>query len=277
MTSMGMDVKRRRRSFIALLLFALGAMGAAALSDAAAGPDYARQVVYAYGPVGSSYSYEFSCTANDPSIKGPLALATGGDYPFGMTGGITYFGRRSNTGRLVQVGDYQLTFEPRQATDTDEGSSFYAWGSGGGGGGSGIAYVAVAFWGSTATCTATIGGASRPVEYLGGSHAFFVGPEAFTGGVFAQDGGWHASAARIYRTELKGGPAFASLSMGQVGLGALHFDGTTSVNDCVTPFGNACQHVDPEASGLTAGVFGAVETNGGGQGEMIVLTLPPTE
>jgi len=246
-------------------------------SRAAGGPEYARQVAYAHGPVSTSYSWTLSCAADDPSFTGPRAIAEGSDHPFGMTGGITYFGRRSHTGRFVQVGDQQIVLQPRVAEDTDLSSGFIASGSGGGGGGPGTAYVAVAFWGSTATCTAILAGVARPVEYLDGSHAFFVGPEAFTGGVFAQDGGWHASAARVYRTELKGGPAFATLSIGQFGLGAMNIDGSSTVNECREPLGDACSAKHSAASGLTAAVFGAVETNGGRQGEMIVITLPPNE
>jgi len=260
---------------LALLTLTVSLMPQTSRADG--GPEYARQVVYAYGPVGSSFTWELSCHANDPSLRGPVAIADGSNHPFGMTGGIFYFGRRSNTGRLVQVGDHQITFEPRQTLDTNEGSGFTATGNGGGGGGAGTAYVAVAFWGSTATCTAILAGVARPVEYLDGSHAFFVGPEAFTGGVFAQDAGWHASAARVYRTQLKGGPAFATLSIGQFGLGAMNIDGSSTVNECREPLGDACSAKHSAASGLTAAVFGAVETNGGRQGEMIVITLPPNE
>lgn len=266
---------RTWRSLIALL----GLLMASVLpASAAPAPTYARQVGYFTAPVSATLHWDLDCDATDQSVRGPTAIADGVAYGDGsMTGLVFYFPRWSDSGTFIQAGDQQVVLQPRKTGAPNESSSFSAGGTETGGGpGQGVLYVAWALWGSTANCTGMIDDVPQQIHYLDGSHAFLVGPESFTAGAFAQNGASHASAGRAFRTQLKGGPAFAHLKMGSQGEGSLLYDDDfLDVRECRQPYGSACDLEIPRASTLTASILAAAEFGGGSQGEMIVVTLPP--
>lgn len=261
-------------SVAALVVFLATAVGPPV--SASSTKDFATQVGYFTAPVvGDSVTWAVECEADDPSVTRPYAVATGvKDNNGAMSGSIFYNPRSSHKGKLVQVGDQQTTFEPRETRDPDGGSSLRVYGSESGGS-PGTFYVVWALWGSTATCTGRVNGAAQPVHYLDGSHAFLVGPEAFSTGVYAQDGFRHASVGRTFITDLKRGSAFAELQIGEYGAGSLHYDNDVDyLRACRQPYGGVCGYENAAASKLTATTLGAYEL-GGSQGEMIVITLPP--
>ncbi|HEX9774745.1 MAG TPA: hypothetical protein VGB83_04095 [Actinomycetota bacterium] len=262
---------------LVVLLVLLGATTTGTRGEASASPDNATQVGYIKAPVGSSVTWQVQCTADDPSVKAPHAIASGVVYPDWMPGQILYIPRTSGTGTTLAAGGQQITFEPRQTDHINQSSGFSAGGSWSSGDpADGVAYVIWALWGSTATCTGNIDGQPRPVTYLNGTHAFLAGPESFHAGFFAQSGGHHASAGRTFTGALKGGPTFAQLSVGEYGLGELVTDADVAGRtDCRQPTGGTCAIRTPSGSELTATILGAYESTGGSQGELIVITLPP--
>lgn len=232
----------------------LSAVAGMSPGAASAAPDYATQVGYFSATVTESLNWQLNCLADDPSIQGPIGIASGVAYADSMFGHTTYNHRDSNKGRYVQAGStHVVTFEERETGGLASSSTFTASGSGGAPAETG--YVVFALWASTARCTGSINGYSRPITYLDGSHAFLVGPEAFGTGVLVQDGSDQASTARTYSTDLKGGPAWAALSM-TIGVGSLVFDDqVTRLRVCRAPNGGPCADEVPAASKMTATIL----------------------
>ena len=261
-----------------LALIALLSFGCIPLTSSAnATLDYATQVGYFAAATHGSYTWFLDCHATQPSVKGPVAVASGTEYADGwMPGFMAKYPNWSDKGTLVEVGGQQIILDPRTEDRLSQSSTFSASGSWTSGG-AGTAHVAWALWGSPATCTASVNGAPAEVRYLGGTSAYYAGPEAFTGGPFVQAGGNHAAAARVFNASLRGGALFASLELGELGQGLFSSDDPYRgelVEDCRAPNGDACEYTRPAASTLTASVVTALEVGGGYQGELWVITLP---
>lgn len=265
------------RALLAISILLTGATLRPIRASATAERDFANQVGYFTGPVIGSYSWEFRCVAENPAVKGQIAIASGTEFESGyMTGSMMAFARSSNRGRLIQVGEHELVFESRQEKTVENSSTFSSGGSQGSAG-PGTAYVAWALWGGPATCTASLGGQPADVRYLPGTHAFSAGPESFETGAFAQDGGTHVSVARTLTAKLSGGAVFASMELGRYGEGFLRTDDwyNEPIEECQEPPGNPCSLARPHANELTAAITAAAEVNGLYQGQILVISLPP--
>lgn len=179
-------------------------------APAAEAVDYSDEVWSLSVPVSGPYGWNLDCEFLPGGVQDSVvAEATLHDDGW-MPSGTSVYGRRSNSGQLVQIAGEQVSQQPRE----EQTIGTHTFSAGGSVGGSGrLAYFAVALWGGGArSCTITIDGRTpQPMRRHPGSHALYAGPEAFSGGAFAQDGATHISAGRIFARELSGGPLLGYL------------------------------------------------------------------
>lgn len=177
-------------------------------------PVQADQVGYAFVPAGFGSSFRWDCVG--PGRLSDWMFAQGPEFDNGWLPSFVFIHPRSSTtGHTFQVGDQRWVSEERievpppsrnsHVTVVGSSSSF--------GGGVRGNHFAWAFWGDHLTCTLKVDSFQMPTQDLDGFHAIYVGPEAFTGGFFSQNGAHQTSVGRTFARDTSGGPIFGALQL----------------------------------------------------------------
>lgn len=265
--------------FAFVILGELGGTPAASATDSS--PLFAAQVGYFSVRLTGPADYYYECYAKDPTRGGQIALAHGTEYELGiMRGGITSFDQRtSQRGHVVMLGDQKLEYEPREESGYNGWTNFRVAGGASGEPGA-IMHVAWAVWAGEVDCEAWVNDIPVDIRYFDGSHALYAGPEAFSGGLFYQDGSRKLAAARVFSRSVSGGALFAYVTRGKTGAAMFMSDDPEPLNpvwECHT-VGNTCSYARPHPSMFVVSLNASFEDDPRGfAGELWEIDVPKVE
>lgn len=205
---------RSRNKCLAMILPLVVVLAGLPVRAAPAAPLSADQAGYASVDAGPSSNFNWKCVG--PGRLTDWMFAYGAEYDIGwMPTFIIVHPRASTTGQMLQLGDNKWVTEERVEVPPPSRPSWVnVVGTSSGGGGVLRNHYAWAFWGDDQlTCTLNVDGALVSTYSFDGSHAVYVGPEAFGGGVFSQSGSSQTSVGRYFARDTSGGPLFAALQI----------------------------------------------------------------
>jgi hypothetical protein len=268
---------RETGSFAPLTLsLAMFAVLVPARAGAAPAEQTATQVSHFSAYVGSAFHYSILCEAE--STVSDWAVGEGTLLPDGGMVGFVYPNERSSLqGQALQVGPHEVVTSTRVEDAGHRVSSFTLKVAGSNSGPSGVnrILVAIAVWGGRASCTARVDGEDVPVLADDGG-AVYVSPEAFTGGVFYQDGARHVALLRAYAHASLGGPAFVGVSLGdQAGRGFIATDDPDPLKPADYCQSGFCWTARPAVGNVAVEVAVGATYDGAATSEAWIIDLPP--
>lgn len=234
-------------------------------------PVPADSVGFVRVPTSTGFDFELHCLGAPRWDE--FVFASGLEFQnFSMPTVMLVQPHNSSTGHLIQIADRQVvTYEERLEQRVEGSTAIQIWGSESG---PGVFHFAWASWGGGLEgCTFKVDGAARTVGWLDGDAAIYVGPEAFTGGLFYQDGGTQASIGRLFATQIE-----HPVVMGTLRIGSERGHATAESGDALhgggITCGSSCNFGWPQARFFYAEITLGLEFNGGPHAELWVFNTP---
>jgi hypothetical protein len=268
----------RKASPVLVILLWGNSPGHPALAESLS-PIVASQVGYSVTEVAGSFSYSLQCQGEPGMTEWVSAVGvrfTDNWFPTFVHASP----HRSDQGALLQVGDTQVIFEAREEAVGQDVTEFAIFGQVSSTGGDVIdAHIAWGTWGGTAACTVKVNGSEIPSVELDGTHAVFVGPEAFRGGIYREDQGGQMAVGRIFEASFSepsrvfGRLVLADADEYPPGQGFVITDDVYPIQP-IADCGSVCPFGRPQASRVAVLAGAAFDDDGGDSQQLWLIDVP---